>query len=198
MNVFRGHPNHAKLPYTYFMPTPEGKFRQKRHPLCPECKYDLIATVDSGRKVCPECGYEFEMYELRGEKRPGDWSFQIGLRNTIISLVIRSLIILPLWAAIIWIMSTYLANFGRFNLIILPFLGMAMGYGFSTKLTDHAGFTGTILMFIAWAFAIAMLIAGVTIVDQFHPLTPYQKFFFSVWGGLPSVLWILKVMVLDD
>ena len=78
------------------MRRPEGKFRVKSHPLCPECKYDLIATVEAGRRICPECGYEFEMYELRGEKRPGDWTFQIGLRNTVISLILRSLVILPL------------------------------------------------------------------------------------------------------
>lgn len=180
------------------MPRPEGKFRVKRHPLCPECKYDLIATVEAGRRICPECGYEFEMYELRGEKRPGDWTFQIGLRNTVISLILRSLVILPLWAAIIWVMMTYMSNFGRLNAIILPLLGIAMGYGFSTKLSDRAGFAGNVLLFMSWLFAIVVIISGITIVQLFHPLTPYQKYFLSLWGGIPALLWILKVMVLDD
>lgn len=180
------------------MRRPEGKFRVKRHPLCPECKYDLIATVEAGRRICPECGYEFEMYELRGEKRQGDWTFQIGLRNTVISLILRSLVILPLWVVIIWVMMTYMSNFGRFNAIILPLLGIAMGFGFSTRLADHAGFAGNVLLFMPLFFAIGVIIGGVTIVHQIHPLTPYQKLFFSLWGGIPALLWILKVMVLDD
>ncbi len=180
------------------MPRPEGKFRIKRHPLCPECRYDLIATVETGRRICPECGYEFEMYELRGEKRPGDWTFQIGLRNAVISLILRSLVILPLWVVLIWVIITYMSNFSRFILIILPLLGIAMGYAFSTKLSDRAGFSGSVLIFMSWFFAICVIISGIMIVHQIHPVTPYQKLFFSLWGGIPALLWILKIMVLDD
>ncbi|TVQ55183.1 MAG: hypothetical protein EA377_03915 [Phycisphaerales bacterium] len=52
-----------------------------RHPLCPECGYDLVATVAQDGRTCPECGYEFEIHELRREVRRDDWTPARGLLN---------------------------------------------------------------------------------------------------------------------
>lgn len=180
------------------MPGPEKKFRQKRHPHCPECKYDLIATVETGRRICPECGYEFEMYELSGEKRPGEWTIWIGLRRALFSLTVRSFIVLVPWIGIIWVMSNPMSQFGRFNTLMLILLGIGIGYAFSSRLSDHAGFTSFILMGLASLFACGTILAGVMLVSIFYPIPPIMYAFFCFFPGITANVWILKVMILDE
>ena len=186
------------------MRTPEGRFRQQRHPLCPQCRYDLIATVEAGRHICPECGYEFEAWELRGKKRPGEWTMWTGLRRVLVSLMLRSLIILPLWAGLVWVLSSVLANItlgGRgFTgiAIILTIPGIAIGHVLMTGLADRAGFQSMLLGALAAAFAIGTIIGGIALAEVFQPLPGWWGGFTAIAMSLFAVAWIIRIAVLED
>jgi len=187
-----------------FMRRPEGKFGPRRHPLCPECKYDLIATVAAGRSICPECGYEFEAWELRGEKRPGEWTPLIGLRRAVISLALRSLIILPLWAGCAWTLSSVLgsvtlAGRGMVGIgIILIIPGFAIGHALIARLADRAGFQSMLLALLASAFAVGTIVGGTALAEVFRPFPGWWGGFTAISMSLFAVGWIIRTTLLDD
>jgi hypothetical protein len=186
------------------MPAPEGKFRQQRHPLCPGCKYDLVATVQANRRVCPECGYEFEMYELSGEKRPGDWTFGIGLRRAFIFLLVRSLLILPVWVAIVCLVMPLLSMFpvsiGAFAgiAIILALPGCMIGYLLGSKLSEYAGFQSMLLGIVAGFFALGVILGGVILAQFLKPMSGWQGSFMAISTTLFAIAWIIRATMLDD
>lgn len=204
MNMIRGHPNLSRLSYNYCMRSPEGKFRQKRHPLCPECRYDLIATVDSGSRICPECGYEFELSELRGEKRPGEWSPGRGLMIAAFTTLIRAILILPIWTGLIWFISpaltAYPLHFRAILAIIAIFAipGIIIGYCFSYNLTEKAGFVSSFITAFTSLTAIFVIYGGVTLSQIFRPLPGWIPGALIVVPMAFAVTWIIKKTLLDD
>jgi hypothetical protein len=186
------------------MRRPEGKFGSRRHPLCPECRYDLIATVAAGRTTCPECGYEFEAWELRGEKHAGEWTPLVGLRRAVISLAIRSLIILPLWAGLVWGLTPLLLMFplgirvfgGIAILLAIP--GCLIGHVLASGLADRAGFQSMLLGFLAAVFAVTTIISGIMIAQIANPLPGWQGGFTAIATSLFAVGWIIRATLLDD
>ena len=77
----------------------------RHHPLCPDCGYDLLGSVDARRRVCPECGYEFTLDELSRRGRTGDWTPAHGYRRAVTVLLVKSLVSLPVCTALLWLWS---------------------------------------------------------------------------------------------
>jgi predicted RNA-binding Zn-ribbon protein involved in translation (DUF1610 family) len=72
-----------------------------RHPLCPSCGYDLVATIDAGKRICPECGEAFELHDVIRAARPGDWTLARGIGRLLLRLAWRGAIALVVWTAIL-------------------------------------------------------------------------------------------------
>lgn len=194
------------LAYSYneCMRSPERKFRQKRHPLCPECKYDLIATVESGHCVCPECGYEFEMDELRGEKRPGDWSPGRGLMIVMVTTCLRAILILPFWTGLIWLITPLLSMFpvhiGSFAGISIGMAipGIIIGYCFGNRLTEKAGFVSPLITAIALLAALSVIYGGVVLSQLSRPLLGWHEGMMLTATMAFAIAWIIKKTLVDD
>ena len=186
------------------MPAPEGKFRTKRHPHCPECRYDLVATVDAGRRTCPECGYEFELDELHGEKRPGDWTPLVGLRRAAVYLLLRVMVLLPVWAGVIWVCTPLLRMFplrigslgGMAILMAIP--GMIVGHVLGLGLTEKAGFQSFLLTVMAGVAAVGVVYGGFVLSGLSRPLSGWVVGFSMVSAMAFAIAWVVKRTLLDD
>ncbi|MHC4966832.1 MAG: hypothetical protein ACYTGE_18240 [Planctomycetota bacterium] len=73
----------------------------RRHPLCPHCGYDVVATVAERGRACPECGGELDPSELRRAALPGDWTPARGLRRLVIVVAARAAVCLVAWTAVL-------------------------------------------------------------------------------------------------
>lgn len=186
---------------------PAGNFGKDRHPLCPECKYDLVATVAAGRNICPECGYEFEPWELRTEKRPGEWTIETGLRHALQFLLLRSLALLVLWVGYFWLLmplvSMFTVHFRVFGslaglTILFALPGLVIGHLLSKGLSDRAGFQSMLLGVLAMLFALAVIVGGVMLAQLLRPLPGWQGSFAAIATSLFATGWILRVTLLDD
>lgn len=150
---------------------------QRRHPLCPHCGYDLVATLARDGRRCPECGHDFELDELRRSAAPGEWTPMRGLRNLAIALLWRCATAAAVWTAALagteWlneVLSRHMSG-GRIILLLGVALGVVagvLGALIGRNLEDVAGFSGlilyaatTIAIILFWtAGAIALAAAG--------------------------------------
>src|SRR6185436_13617232 len=133
---------------------------KRRHPLCPACGYDLVASIAANKRVCPECGEEFALDELNWEKRRGDWNLGTALLLGGRALGLRSVISFPVVIA--------LASLALLSVVwgvprIVPFLlaitqACLIGWIFSRRLVDDAGFE-SMLLIIAACFAATIVSA---------------------------------------
>ncbi|MCZ6836774.1 MAG: hypothetical protein O7G85_13445 [Planctomycetota bacterium] len=188
------------------MQRPEGRFRRQRHPHCPECKYNLIATVEANHLTCPECGYEFELDELWHSKRPGEWSLFIGLRRALMFLFVRSLVMTLFFVGLLWITQPlivmYNFNFhakvllGMSILFILP--GFFIGHTLSKKLSEYAGFQSILLGVIASAFALGVVLGSVMILQQFQYFPGWRGPMIIVSTSFFAIGWIIRNTFIDD
>ena len=63
------------LSFSPLMPVPlDQRDVKRRHPLCPACGYDLVASIAAKKRVCPECGETFTLEDVNWERRAGDWT----------------------------------------------------------------------------------------------------------------------------
>ena len=77
----------------------------RRHPLCPHCGYDLVATVADEGRVCPECGREFRREELPRAPAPDEWTPARGLLRLVLAVTVRSAVCLPAWVGLLVLAS---------------------------------------------------------------------------------------------
>ena len=121
---------------------------RKRHPLCPNCDYDLVATLAANKRICPECGEEFEVGDLKYEWRHGDWSNAVALRLGLLALGSRLLmgmvVAMLLSTAIIWAVNHQMARLLSFVLALAQ--AFAMGVACSRRLLDQAGYESILLI----------------------------------------------------
>jgi len=135
---------------------------RKRHPLCPSCDYDLVATLAANRRICPECGEEFELGDLKYEWRQGDWSNTVAIRRGLLALCSRLLIGLfvatLLSAAIIWTVNHQMPRPIPFLLAVAQ--AFAIGVTCSRRLLDQAGYESILLIIGACLVAAAASALG--------------------------------------
>jgi ribosomal protein S27AE len=154
----------------------------RRHPICPRCGYDLVATIAAERRTCPECGYEFELGELRRSTAPGDWTPARGLGRLVIVVMLRSAACLVAWMALLILCSMlcgWLATVVSRSVLVVVWLGCGclvlvsgavVGAVVGRRIDELAGFRSPALLaapIIAAAAAIAGGAALATILG--HP-----------------------------
>ncbi len=186
---------------------PEGQFRTKRHPRCPECRYNLVATVDAGIRTCPECGCEFDLDELHGEKRPGEWTPLLGLRSAALHLAGKMLIVLPIWTALIWLFSPLLIMVPQQGIIIWRMFGgvaivcvipgMAIGYALSRDLEEKAGFQSLLLTMMASLAAAGTVAGGLGLSHLLRPVGGWVVTFIFIATTAFALGWIVRQTLVD-
>jgi hypothetical protein len=146
-----------------------------RHPLCPSCGYDLVATIDAGNRVCPECGLEFQLDELDREVRPEDWTIGRGVRRLAMVVAYRALLMMAVWVGVVWGIDLLLHVIGpnvpaAIRLILLLIGGIAIfalagwvGAFLARDANEEAGFSGPLVIAVITVFA-WLVIGGGTMI----------------------------------
>jgi hypothetical protein len=182
----------------------------RRHPFCPECNYDLVATIDAGRNVCPECGYEFELHEPKRQRLPEDWTIWRGLGKACGVLLLRSLVCLAAWTLVLWGVTapaTWLAS-GRnwrialvVSIVALLLLLVAAGViarQMAKGMDEIAGVTSIFVAALVITFAWGVFIAGTQIVQAISSLgTPAANGAAIVACGVAAII-IIKTHLFDE
>jgi ribosomal protein S27AE len=174
------------------MPTSPVGHAKRRHPLCPSCGYDLVATIHEGKWICPECGEEFNLDDVRREVWPGNWTFPVGLRKLLISLLVRSVVAAIVWSSGTWFTFWFTRLFpaGTFRsraMLIIYLLGAGFGavVGLieSRRLTDRAGFAGWLVTSLAVAACAIVIIGATRLVEMYtSPIPVNVRFYFCGFG----------------
>lgn len=169
-----------------------------RHPLCPSCRYDLVATVEQNRRICPECGYEFELDELIHQPRPGEWTVGVVLRRMVLHLAVRgtaSLVIWSLWmAAMGWLLTrwnmTLPVGIGLAvaNVIIGVIIGRVMWGRFYAYIGSDDGVLAAVVIGGAWA----AIWLGSLIIGLLGGVSSAEAGFAVVSGGVAATAVLVK------
>lgn len=172
-----------------------------RHPLCPYCHYDLVATVEAGRRICPECGESFELGELIREPRPGDWTEMVGVRRLAIAMLIRGAIAMGIWTAWLAILNWEGQQpilIGIVALMLHLLVGGVIGMVFWTRLREKCGFDGLFPAVVACIAVLIVLSLGGAVIGQLTPLSGNRIAFGVVSAGLTAISYIIVKAILDD
>jgi len=182
-----------------------------RHPLCPECGYDLVATVAENGRTCPECGYAFELDEVRREVREDDWTVARGLRRAFFVLGARLVVSLAAWGLLVlvvdllygWLVTPGSGMIGFSILItlcvVLATAGGIMGDKIVRRLDEYAGFQSLLLYFAAIVTVLLAMTGGTTLVDLMRPLSVVNDPRVIVFiGGSVATVWIIRCALVDE
>ncbi len=176
----------------------------ERHPFCPSCEYDLVATVDVGGHVCPECGYDFEVSELKREVKPGDWTPMRGLGKGAGVLALRAIVVLVVWSGLLWCVTVPagLLAAGRnvrvvavilaVTAAILAFTAAAMGHWMAGRMEEYAGTTSMAVAAVICVFTWMAIIGGSVIVALISPLGAEGAEGAAIVGCGFSMFWIVR------
>jgi hypothetical protein len=168
--------------------------RDRAHPLCRHCRYDLVATIAANKRVCPECGEPFTLSETVRAPRPGEWTVGVGIRRALVAIVMRSALVLPFWAGFVWLLAPIVNAFpfsifamgGVAVLFIVP--GVAIGHVVSRRLNDIAGAQSYLFTIMAVVCEIAVAMGGVEIAQIWRPL-PQWADFIAMTATAYAALW---------
>jgi hypothetical protein len=180
-----------------------------RHPLCPYCQYDLIATVDpfTPRYVrCPECGEGIEPEDFYFEPRPGEWTLSTGLRNCAVSLATRIFMGIIIWSVVLLAMDQLLTAIlgptGMLSLwtMLLPLTGggMLIGWVMYFRLTEHAGFESWLVVWFAFVSACVALHFGHVLGNAMFTLNYLNQGGWSVMTGVVAMIWIVYLALHEN
>ncbi len=175
--------------------------RRLRHPLCPYCRYDLVATVKVGGRVCPECGEDFELHELIREPRPGEWTDTVGLRRLTVSLLVRGVIGLGIWALWLWGVSGLTINNGIKILAVYAghvIIGVIVGKVQWKGLRERSGFDGLIPACAAILAAWFTIAVGAALIGLLTPLSTAHAGTAAFTAAIAALVVILPAAFLDE
>ncbi|UCD73857.1 MAG: hypothetical protein JSV91_08660 [Phycisphaerales bacterium] len=182
----------------------------RHHPLCPKCKYDLVATVAEGRNICPECGYEFETGELRHAVLPDDWTIWRGLRRAALHLVLRSSVCLAVWTGLLWAVTALAAwiSSGRpwfvvlssyvVALLILMITAGGIGRALARGMEEKAGVVSILVAALVTVFACVVVAAGTLIVNILSSGGGTGLWGMAVVSGGLALVVIVKTHFFED
>lgn len=174
---------------------------KRRHPLCPACGYDLVATLAADKRVCPECGEPFSPSQLNWEIRPGDWSAATAIRFGVRALAKRTLLA-TIAAALMSAAALWLADHDapRIATLVVALAQMsALGLIMSKGLLEEAGFESMFLIIGACAAVVLAAGVGAVVADHFvqtpkGALVLLMHMLLSIVG---SWVWIIHHLVMD-
>ena len=147
---------------------------RRRHPLCPYCHYDLIATVADNRRVCPECGANFNLDELHYEPAETDWSVRDALGALSRAITLRGSLGLIAWlvlAAAANLLGNLPAMLGLIPLIIGAAGGYLLGRILIEGLAEQAGFDSFIVPIVAAIAAIIVISVAQVVLELVLPFS---------------------------
>ena len=180
----------------------EARFENvRRHPLCPNCGYDLVATIEAGHRVCPECGCEFEPAELDYQQLPGDWTAARGIRRAGVSLLIRVVPATAIWFGYTWFCNTILRQIGiilRWVGFMSVIAGILIGVVLIWKLSYNAGFSSKLLAVLAVLFAAIVIGTGGLLVHLL--ITPLTSAFWlhAAIGAVAAAAMIAWIQTIES
>lgn len=132
-----------------------------------------------------------------------EWTIAVGLRRALAILLLRSLILLPFWAALLWLI-TPAANmlplhWTQFMLLgaLMTIPGGAIGATLARGLTERAGFVSVVLTAITVAFAWGVVLGGLHGSGLLRPLGDWQSLLAPGAAGGVATLWAVKNTLLD-
>jgi len=168
------------------------------HPLCPDCGYDLVGSVRGGGRVCPECGCDFTIGELARATRQ-NWTPAIGYRRAVTSMIIKSLIILPVCTGLLWIVTPALSAPRYWGVVlVLALAGFVLGFIVCRNLVERTGLATPMLGLVAAAFVWLDVIAAASISHfLLRSLPDFSAFYAQMTVAIFASLWILKEIILD-
>ena len=175
---------------------------RKRHPLCPHCDYDLIATLAANKRICPECGEGFDLGDLKYEWRQGDWSNAVAARRGLLTLGLRFILAAALATAFsalaIELMNLRLPRILTFLVALAQ--ACAVGAACSRKLVDQAGFESILLTLGACLMALAASALGYLAAVQFviAPTFTGIAFMHVLVAVAGAWVWIIHSLLLDQ
>ncbi|HWB19648.1 MAG TPA: hypothetical protein VG711_05050 [Phycisphaerales bacterium] len=158
----------------------QRRFLNTRHPICPYCDYDLVATVADNRRICPECGESFEPGDLRYQPIPGDFTPAVAFRRTLAAMLVRAfkslLVFLPAMGALL-----LAATLGKYVLLlavlfVTPFIGVWIGRIFARNLEEVVGYSGIILFITTCASLSVTIITGDFVACMLAPQVAWPLF----------------------
>ena len=183
---------------------------QRRHPLCPYCGYDLVATLAHDGRRCPECGSDFELHELHRSTAPGEWTPMRGLRNLGLALLWRCGLAAVVWAAALagmeWIFSLlrqWVAGWGIVAWVVvlggaLCFIAGIAGARIGRHLEEIAGFAGMTLYLATVGSIIVAFIIGSTALSVTGLLGFNAAFALGVIFGAFASAAAVRQILLED
>jgi hypothetical protein len=127
-----------------------------------------------------------------------DWNIGIGIRNALVYLVIWSVVLGAVWTAAVYFVAPVINTIGPGRLLIpAAALGMGIGWVLVRGLTEVAGFSGFIPMILAFAFAVALVLGGVIVVDLVRPLPTGTGFYVGGPAAIGACV-VIFLLVLRD
>ena len=175
--------------------------RGRRHPLCPYCRYDLVATVHGGGNTCPECGESFEPHELLREHRPGDWTERTGLVTLFTSLLLRSIIGLGIWALWLWLVSLIPITHALLIVVILAghiIVAVIVAKIMWTRLRERCGFDGLFPAGLAILAAWLTCSAGAALIGRVTTMSSSHAALAAFLAAVTALITIGPSAILDD
>jgi hypothetical protein len=168
------------------------------HPLCSDCGYDLVGSVRGGGRVCPECGCDYTIGQLARALQQ-NWTPAIGYRRAVTSLVIKSLIILPVCTGLLWLVTPALAASRYWGVVlVLAIAGFVLGYIACLNLVERTGLASPMLGLVAAAFIWLDVLAAAGISHfAFRPLPDLSALYAQMTVAIFASIWILKEVILD-
>lgn len=148
----------------------------KRHPLCPNCGYNLVATLarlDRDNRLCPECGESFTLAELGRTVAPEDWTLWRGVKRTLPTLFLRIALIALLWTGGLTLLGAMEANVPRIGPLTTPLIlaflvpllvvigGFVTGNITARGLDHRLGLDGPVVGVFAGAAALLAIAGGI-------------------------------------
>ena len=173
-----------------------------RHPVCPQCRYDLFGSVHADRTTCPECGHTFDAHDLPRAPRADDWRLQDGLIRVAVMCAVRGLLLMPLWIGAImvalWAMP-HVHGRARAWTFVLVLITSVIAYFFIVKkVSEAAGAvswlftiqTAVLLIAIIW---VASIIATAIMQSPDNPLA-----MALLTGGGPIVVGLIHERLIEE
>ncbi|MDY7110090.1 MAG: hypothetical protein SYC29_15775 [Planctomycetota bacterium] len=183
---------------------------RRRHPLCPECGYDLVATIDAGRNVCPECGFQFQPHELKHALLPEDWTLGRGLLRAALVLLLRAALCFAGWTALLtgtllagaWIATRLGGGWIIFIMLltmaIIFIAAGAVGRILAGGMDEIAGFTSPLVSALIALFAWLAIAAGTVLTGLLAPMRPSITGSVILIGCVMSLILIVKTHHFED
>lgn len=130
-----------------------------------------------------------------------EWTFRIGLQKTLVSLVLRSIPAALLWCGAVWLLMTFqIAISPRLGLMLVVMIGACIGAMLAWKLTE-TGFTGPVIMGLAWIFAGAVVMGGTALIEHLMALEDglegLGRFVFHCAGLIGAGMTIVWFVIAD-